>query len=86
MGWKAADMWSKKWWMLATERAVKTSAQIVLTLGAGNAFNLFTADWASIIGLALGGAVLSYATSIVSSEITKSNDPTLLPASVKDGS
>ena len=45
MGWKAADMWSKKWWMLATERAVKTSAQIVLTLGAGNAFNLFTADW-----------------------------------------
>ena len=79
-------MWSGKWWMLATERAAKTAAQIVLTLGAGNAFNLFTADWSSIIGLALGGAVLSYATSIVSSEITKSDDPTLLPKSVKDES
>ena len=59
---------------------------LYLSNGSINAFNLFTADWASIIGLALGGAVLSYATSIVSSEITKSNDPTLLPASVKDGS
>jgi H+/gluconate symporter-like permease len=39
-------MWSSKWWMLATERAAKTAAQIILTLGAGNAFNLFTADWA----------------------------------------
>jgi orotate phosphoribosyltransferase len=70
--------------MLATERAAKTAAQIVLTLGAGNAFNLFTADWSSIIGLALGGAILSYATSIVSSEITKSDDPTLLPKTVRD--
>lgn len=77
-------MWSGKWWMLATERAAKTAAQIVLTIGAGNAFNLFTADLQSIIGLALGGAVLSYATSIVSSEITKSEDPTLLPKSVRD--
>jgi hypothetical protein len=77
-------MWSSKWWMLATERAAKTAAQIVLVLGAGDAFNLFAADWQSIIGLALGGAVLSYATSIVSSEITKSDDPTLLPSSVKE--
>ena len=77
-------MWSSKWWMLATERAAKTAAQIILTLGAGNAFNLFAADWQSIIGLALGGAVLSYATSIVSSEITKSDDPTLLPKAARD--
>lgn len=79
-------MWTGKWWMLASERAAKTAAQIVLTLGAGNAFNLFTADWGAIAGLALGGAVLSYCTSIVSSEITKSDDPTLLPKSVREES
>ena len=77
-------MWTSKWWMLATERAAKTAAQIVLVLGAGDTFNLFQADLASIVGLAAGGALLSYCTSIVSSEITKSQDPTLLPASVRD--
>lgn len=77
-------MWTRKWWMLATERAAKTAAQIVLVLGAGDAFDLFRADLAAIGGLALGGALLSYCTSIVSSEITKSEDPTLLPSSVRN--
>jgi hypothetical protein len=62
-------MFNKKFWIEATERAIKTFAQFVLVLGAAGAFNVFTVDWMTNLGLALGGVVLSYATSIVSAGI-----------------
>ena len=72
-------MFTKKFWMEATERALKTFAQFILVLGAAGTFNVFTVDWKTNIGLALGGALLSYATSIVSAELgPKKNDPSLV--------
>lgn len=62
-------MFSKKFWKEATERAVKTFAQFIIVLGAAGSFNVFTVDWKTNIGLALGGVLLSYATSIVSAGI-----------------
>jgi hypothetical protein len=62
-------MFTKKFWIEASERALKTFAQFILVLGAAGTLNVFTADWKTNIGLALGGALLSYATSLVSANI-----------------
>lgn len=59
-------MFTKKFWIEATERALKTFAQFILVLGTAGTFNVFNVDWSTNLGLALGGALLSYATSIVS--------------------
>lgn len=62
-------MFTKKFWIEATERALKTFAQFIIVLGAAGTFNVFIVDWKTNIGLALGGVLLSYATSIVSAGI-----------------
>jgi len=62
-------MFTKKFWIESTERALKTFAQFILVLGAAGTFNVFTVDWKTNLGLALGGALVSYATSIVSSSL-----------------
>lgn len=72
-------MFTVKFWKEATERALKTFAQFILVLGTANTFNVFTVDWKTNLGLALGGAVLSYATSIVSANLgPKKDDPSLV--------
>lgn len=72
-------MFTKKFWAEATERALKTFAQFILVLGTAGTFNVFAIDWKTNLGLALGGAILSYATSIVSANIgPKKDDPSLI--------
>jgi hypothetical protein len=71
-------MFTKKFWIEATERAVKTFAQFVLVLGAAGSINVFTVDWQTNLGLALGGALLSYATSIISAGIGTKGTPSLV--------
>lgn len=72
-------MFTVKFWKEATERALKTFAQFILVLGTADTFNVFTVDWKTTLGLALGGALFSYATSIVSANIgPKKNDPSLI--------
>lgn len=72
-------MFTVKFWKEATERSLKTFAQFILVLGTANTFNVFTVDWKTNLGLALGGAVLSYATSIVSANLgPKKDDPSLV--------
>lgn len=72
-------MFTVKFWKEATERALKTFAQFILVLGTANTFNVFTVDWKTNLGLALGGAMLSYATSIVSANLgPKKDDPSLV--------
>jgi hypothetical protein len=71
-------MFTKKFWIEATERALKTFAQFILVLGAAGSFNVFNVDWQTNLGLALGGALLSYATSIVSAGIGDKGTPSLV--------
>jgi hypothetical protein len=71
-------MFNKVFWLESTERAVKTLAQFIIVLGAAGTLNVFTVDWQTNIGLALGGALLSYATSIVSAGVTKNHSPSLV--------
>jgi hypothetical protein len=77
-------MFNKVFWLEATERAVKTLAQFVIVLGSAGALNVFTVDWQTNIGLALGGSLLSYATSIVSAGINKNDTPSLVNTEEKN--
>lgn len=71
-------MFTKEFWLEASERALKTFAQTLLALLGAVSFNVFTADWQTLIGVSLGAAVLSYATSIVSAEIGDYGKPSLV--------
>lgn len=68
-------MFTKKFLLESSERALKTFAQTLLTLAtATGVFDAFQADWVQILGISLGAAVLSYATSIVSRNIGPRKD------------
>lgn len=73
-------MFTKKFWVEASERALKTLAQTFLSLTAAEAvFDAFTADWQTLVGVSVGAALLSYATSIVSANIgPRKDDPSLV--------
>jgi len=61
-------MFTLAFWKAATERAVKTGAQSVLTayFVGDVALNAFQADWVNMGGIGLGGVVLSVLTSLAS--------------------
>lgn len=68
-------MFELGFWRDATERALKTAAQAALLfLGADQALDAVSADWASTGSFALGGAVLSYLTSIISAPFGSEED------------
>lgn len=75
-------MWTLAFWKAATERAVKTGAQAVLTIYfVGDvALNAFEADWVNMAGVGLGGVVLSYLTSLASGY--KDGNPSVTNAEV----
>lgn len=72
------NLFTKAFWLAATERALKTAAQsVLLSLGAGVAagaagetqVNAFLIDYPVLGGFFLGGALLSYLSSVVSAPI-----------------
>ena len=71
-------MWTKAFWMDATERAIKTFAQVILALGVAGALDAFAVDWMTVLGIGLGGVLLSYASSITTAEIRKSGTASLV--------
>lgn len=73
-------MWSKIFWLQVLERAIKSFAQsAILAIGASKGFNLFTLDWRSLAGFALGGMLLSVLTSIASANVGPRESPSLVP-------
>lgn len=70
-------MWTKKFWMDAAERAIKTAAQTLIgAIGGLTAIDEF--DWAAV-GIATGVAtLLSLLTSIVSSQVGTPADASLV--------
>jgi len=78
-------MWTLAFWKAATERAVKTGAQAVLTVYVVGdvALNAFEADWGNMAGIGLGGVVVSYLTSLASG--LKDGNPSLTNAEAVAG-
>jgi len=63
-------MFTRKFWIKATERALKAAAQAaLLVIGAEQINAIRGVDWENVLGFALGGLILSYLTSIVSAPI-----------------
>lgn len=60
---------NKRFWVETIERAVKTAAQSIIVLVGGDALNAFDLDWQQMLGVGLGGAVVSVLTSVGSRRI-----------------
>jgi hypothetical protein len=72
-------MFNIQWLRDATERALKSAAQAtVLALGASQGFDLFSADWQNVAGIAAGAAVLSVLTSVISAPLGAKGSASLL--------
>lgn len=68
-------MYGRNFWRQAAERAVKTAAQAALLLVPADGFNVLDVDWRIGWGTALGGALLSVLTSLVTAGIGPKDDP-----------
>jgi hypothetical protein len=84
-------MFDKRFWIAAGERAAKTAAQaaVLAILGSGmmseEAVNAFSVNWLAVIGFAIGGAILSVLTSLISAPLGKNPGPSLADESVEPG-
>lgn len=68
-------MWTRSYWKQVAERAAKSAAQAVIGLATGDAFNVWTFDWKLAGGVALGAAVFSVLTSLVTAGIGQPDTP-----------
>jgi hypothetical protein len=68
-------MFTRAFWTRATERAAKSAAQAAVLVFGADQVNAFAADWADVGGFALGAAVLSYLTSVITAGVGPSDDP-----------
>lgn len=57
------------WVRDASERAVATFAQAVLTVVGGDFFNIWSIDWKTALGVGAGGAVLSVLKSLAARHV-----------------
>lgn len=71
-------MFSKRFWVLASERAIKTFAQTFLAMVGVQALDVLHADWVGLLSVSVGAAFLSYLMSIVSAEIGTKGTPSLV--------
>lgn len=72
-------MLTKRFWKKATERAGKTAAQAVIgAVVLDGTLNVFTLDWKLALGVAAGGALLSYLTSVATSGVGEEGTPDLV--------
>lgn len=78
-----SQMFTKDFWRKSTERAIKSAAQsVVLVWGVveqgGQSVNAWDWDWQLGLGSAVGGATLSYLTSIISTKVGDPSSPSVV--------
>lgn len=62
-------MWSLVFWKDVAERAASTAAQSAIALLGADGFDLLAVDVVDVLGVSLGGAVLSVLKSLVASRV-----------------
>jgi len=68
-------LFSKEFLIYAGERSVKTFFQSLLAMFGGQQLQVFDVDWVGVLGVSLGAALLSIATSVVTkSKLTSDVD------------
>lgn len=80
-------LFTTTFWADASERALKTVAQAILSLWivGDQLFNLVSVDWTQTLGVALGAGVISILTSIISASVTSSDSASLAVKTVPKG-
>ena len=68
-------MFTKVFWVKAAERAGKTAGQAFLLAVGADQLNVLAADWGTYLGFAVGGAVLSVATSLATANVGPEDTP-----------
>jgi hypothetical protein len=71
-------MWSTSFWKQSAERSAKSAAQALIGLWALDGFNVLHAHWDLAFGVAVGAAVLSILTSIVSAPFGPGGTPSVV--------
>lgn len=71
-------MMTKRYWEKVLERAVKTAAQSGLLYIGADQLNALEANWVGIAGFMLGGAFLSFLTSLATTPFGEKEDPGLV--------
>lgn len=74
-------MWTRKFWLDALERAVKTGAQTLIAAWPTTAILLDGADWQLIAWTVAGAVGLSFLTSIAGSQVGNPESASMLPRS-----
>lgn len=78
------SMWTRRFWLLTAERAIKTAAQVLAALllakiTSAGGVDIAGIDWTTGLALALGAAALSVLTSLASRPVgPTSDDPSLV--------
>lgn len=72
-------MFTKYFWKLSVERAIKSAAQAAILAFGGGATNLLSVPGIAVLGAAGAGFVLSVLTSIASNQISEEGTPSLVP-------
>jgi hypothetical protein len=70
MSTKTQNIWTGNFWKAATERAIKTVAQVELVFLGADVVNVLSVDWTTAAGIGGGALVVSYLSSIASSAVT----------------
>jgi orotate phosphoribosyltransferase len=71
-------MFTRTFWLSASERALKTGAQVLVVFLGADVVNAFAVDYERAAGIALGGVVVSYLTSVVSAPAGDTGTPSLV--------
>lgn len=71
------SLFTKDFWIASSERAIKTFAQVLVTVLGATGFNLITADWVGIFAMVATAVILSFCTSILSVRSSPEPSPAL---------
>ncbi len=71
-------MFDRKFWSDATERAIKTAAQMLLSLFGADKFDILNIDWRGAIGVAGGAVLISYLMSLSTAQIRNAGTASLV--------
>lgn len=74
-------MFTVLFWLAAGERSIKTAAQVVVTFLGADLIDAFAVDYTRVAGIALGAAVVSVLTSLISAPVSPTGTPSLVDES-----
>lgn len=71
-------MWTRKFWIAAVERAVKTAAQVALAFFVVGTTDLFSVEWQAVLSGVGVAVIASLLTSIASEPFGPKESPSLV--------